>query len=102
MRKGLARNGRPEGAISEVWQPDISSIFVDALMAWTRSASSVPFISGMTTFCQEEVNRLGLHDPQGLLRITGVEDDATPGVERLPSERAQLWFVIHNEFRLEM
>src|SRR5689334_5073517 len=46
--KGFAMKGRPEGAISEVWYPDISRTLVFGFTACTRSASSVPFMRGMT------------------------------------------------------
>ena len=51
--KGLkhreGENVRTDGAMSAVWYPDMSRTLVRGLTACTRSASSVPFIRGITT-----------------------------------------------------
>ncbi len=69
-------NARPVAATSDIAYADMRRIRVDGLMASTRAASSVPFMSGITT-------SVIAHDAADHLFVIHDEDRRHPGFSPL-------------------
>ncbi len=99
MLKGLGTNARPEPRIPAVWV----ARHHDDLGSRVHSLYAVGQLhavhQGHDDIGQQEIDRLGLRDPEGLVRVAGFQDRIPKAQEGGPGNRPDIRVVIDHQDR---